>query len=84
VIQGAFYPVFGGRELAADWRYTTERDNFAVGDRDIAAEGGDAGAIDDSTVLNQEIIRHRLFLLVMRRWGVGQRARGGEGQAPSL
>jgi hypothetical protein len=23
VIQGALYPVFGGRELAADWRYTT-------------------------------------------------------------
>jgi hypothetical protein len=23
VIQGAFYPVFGGRELAADWGYTT-------------------------------------------------------------
>ena len=25
VIQGAFYPVFGGSELAADWRYTTLR-----------------------------------------------------------
>src|SRR4029453_7372277 len=24
VIQGVLYPVFGGRELAADWRYTTK------------------------------------------------------------
>jgi hypothetical protein len=47
-------------------------DNFAVGDRDIAAEGRHAGAIDDSTILNHEIIRHRLFLLVMRRWVGGR------------
>src|SRR5437867_13238225 len=31
VIQGALYPVFGGRELAADWRYTTRyRDTTQV------------------------------------------------------
>ena len=61
-----------------------DRDNFPVGDRDVAAKGGHAGAINDSTIFNHEIIRHRLSLLVMRRWVVGQRARGGEGRAPSL
>ena len=61
-----------------------DRDNFPVGDRDIAAEGGHAGAIDDAPVLNQEIIRHGLVLPVMRRWGVDQRAQGSAGQTPSL
>jgi hypothetical protein len=48
VIQGAFYPVFGGRELAADWRYTTlqpmgmeySRDDIHLG-RVIVHHGND-------------------------------------------
>ena len=52
-----------------------DRDNFPFGDPDVAPERGHAGAIDDAAVLNQEIIGHGRFLLVMRHWVVGQRAR---------
>src|SRR5262245_52562156 len=71
----------GARRRAAEF---ADRDNFAVAHGDIAAEGRYTGAINDSTVLNQEIIRHRLFLLVMRRWVTGQRTRGDAGRAPAL
>ena len=40
-----------------------DRDNFALADANIATEGRHAGAINDATVLNQEIIRHGLILL---------------------
>jgi hypothetical protein len=49
-----------------------ERDNFAVADGDVTTEGRDPGAVDDSAVFDQEIIRHRLFLLALCRWAVGQ------------
>jgi len=61
-----------------------DRDNFPLADPDVATEGGHAGAINDATMLNQEIIRDGVFLLVMQRWVGGQRARRGAGRAPAL
>jgi hypothetical protein len=42
------------------------RHNLAAAHRDVAAEGGESGAVDHATVLDEQIIRHVLSLLGRR------------------
>src|SRR5206468_10934761 len=55
-------PPVGLDDLARRAAQATELDDLAAGYRDIAVEGGAAGAVDDASVLDQQVVGHAALL----------------------
>src|SRR5439155_62367 len=55
-------PPVGLDDLACSAAQATELDDLAAGYPDIAVEGGAAGAVDDASVLDQQVVGHAALL----------------------